>query len=355
MNELKYRKEIIIWLLTGCLLIAAMVVIGGITRLTGSGLSITEWKLIRGTIPPKNEQQWQEEFDNYKQIPQYVKLNYHYTLDDFKKIFFWEYIHRLLGRIIGIVFIVPFVFFYFKKQFDKPLLKKVLLLFVLGGLQGFLGWFMVKSGLSERTSVSHIRLAIHLMAAFITFGFTFKVALDLIYPQQNNYDIHLKKLYNFTWIVMLLLCVQIIYGAFVAGMKAGKIYNTFPKMGDEWIAPAVPFSIQENGLSALVNDVAVVQFIHRYSAYLVVLLFISLYVYANNLNNARLQKLLSKEKLAGIELLPYAVLFQFLLGVFTIIYAVPVWLGVLHQIGAFFLFALLVFLLQRFCSSKIIP
>lgn len=348
MNELKYRKEIIVWLLSGCFLICAMVVIGGITRLTGSGLSITEWKLIRGTIPPLDEQQWQEEFDNYKQIPQYTKLNYHYTLDDFKKIFFWEYLHRLIGRLIGFVFVFPFLFFAIKDQFKGALLKKVLFLFFLGGLQGFLGWFMVKSGLSERTSVSHVRLAIHLMAAFITFGFTFYVALDLIYPKKDNYDLHLKKLYRFTWVVMLVLCFQIIYGAFVAGMKAGKLYNTFPKMGDEWVASAVPYSLSELGSTALFNDASVVQFIHRYSAYLVVLLFIALYVYAYNLHHARLQKLLSPEKIKSVNLLPYAVLFQFILGAFTLIYAVPVWLGVLHQLGAFVLFALIVFLLHRF-------
>lgn len=353
MNELKYRKEIIIWLLSGCFLIAAMVVIGGITRLTGSGLSITEWKLIRGTIPPLNEQQWLEEFENYKQIPQYTKLNYHYTLQDFKEIFFWEYLHRLIGRIIGFVFVFPFLFFAIKEQLKGALLKKVLFLFFLGGLQGFLGWFMVKSGLSERTSVSHIRLAIHLMAAFITFGFTFYVALDFIYSQKNNYDLHLKKLHRFTWIVMLLLCIQIIYGAFVAGIKAGKLYNTFPKMGDEWVASAVPYSLSESGAEALFNDASVVQFIHRYSAYLVVALFIALYVYAYNLHNARMQKLLSAEKLKAVNLLPYAVLFQFLLGIFTLIYSVPVWLGILHQLGAFILFAIIVFLLHRFKTIKV--
>lgn len=348
MNELTYRKEIIIWLLSGCFLITTMVIVGGITRLTGSGLSITEWKLIRGTIPPLNEEQWREEFDNYKQIPQYIKLNYHYTLEDFKKIFFWEYLHRLIGRIIGFVFVFPFLFFAIKEQLKGVLLKKVLFLFFLGGLQGFLGWFMVKSGLSDRTSVSHIRLAIHLMAAFITFGFTFYVALDLIYPAKNKYDIHLKKLKNFTWLVMGLLCIQIIYGAFVAGLKAGRLYNTFPKMGDEWIASSIPYSLNESGTTALISDVSVVQFIHRYSAYFVVMMFIALYVYAYNLHNARMQKLLSTEKMKAVNLLPYAILFQFLLGVLTLIYAVPVWLGVLHQLGAFILFALIVFLLHRF-------
>ena len=347
MSELKYKRGIIVWLLTGCFLIFAMVIIGGITRLTGSGLSITEWKLIRGTIPPLNEQQWNEEFENYKQIPQYVKLNYHYTLEDFKKIFFWEYIHRLLGRIIGLVFFVPFIFFYFKKQFDKPLLKKVLLLFLLGGLQGFLGWFMVKSGLSERTSVSHIRLAIHLLAAFITFAFTFKTALDVIYPEEKYFDIHLKKINKLAVWVFALLFLQIVYGAFVAGLKAGHIYNTFPKMGDEWVASSILFSLQNEGWNAIVNNVSVVQFIHRYMAYAVFIGFLILFYVAKNLNTARLQKLLSRDKLIAINLLPAIILIQFLLGVFTLLYNVPLWLGVAHQAGAFAAFGLLIFILHR--------
>ena len=150
-----------------------MVIIGGITRLTGSGLSITEWKPVMGAIPPLNEDDWQIAFQKYKQIPQFQKINYDFTIEDFKSIYWWEFIHRLLGRFIGIVFIVPFFWFYFKEMLDKRTIKKVLFLFLLGGLQGFIGWFMVKSGLSERTSVSHIRLAIHLITAFITFGFSF--------------------------------------------------------------------------------------------------------------------------------------------------------------------------------------
>lgn len=352
MSELKYKREIIIWLLAGCFLIFVMVIIGGITRLTGSGLSITEWKLIRGTIPPLNEQQWNEEFENYKHIPQYTRLNYHYTLGDFKKIFFWEYIHRLLGRIIGLVFFIPFVFFYFKKQFDKPLLKKMLFLFFLGGLQGFLGWFMVKSGLSERTSVSHIRLAIHLLAAFITFAFTFKTTLDIIYPERNYFDIHLKKINKLAVWIFALLFLQIVYGAFVAGLKAGHIYNTFPKMGDEWIASSVFYSWQNEGLSAAINNLSVVQFIHRYLAYAVVIGFLILFYVAKNLHTARLQKLLSREKLTAINLLPIIILIQFLLGVFTLLYNVPVWLGVIHQTGAFAAFALLIFILQRTASRE---
>lgn len=350
-QPLKYRKAIIIWLLSGCFLIAAMVVIGGITRLTGSGLSITEWKLVRGTIPPLNEQQWNEEFENYKQIPQYQLLNYHYTLEDFKKIFFWEYLHRLLGRVIGMVFFIPFVFFWFKKQFDKVLLKKVLFLFLLGGLQGFLGWFMVKSGLSDRTSVSHYRLAIHLMAAFITFGFTFSVALDIIYPQRQSHNAQLKKLYRLSWITMLVLTLQIIYGAFVAGLKAGRIFNSWPKMDEQWVSSSVTYSLSNNGFTALFDNMAVVQFVHRYVAYTVVIMFIILFYKARKYHAEHTCKLLSSEKISAVALLPVAVFCQFTIGVCTLLYGVPVWLGVLHQIIAFCLFALMVFILHRFKTS----
>src|SRR3954465_611885 len=160
-----------------------MVVVGGITRLTGSGLSITEWKPIMGIIPPMNDHDWNIAFEKYKAIPQFQKINFDFTIDDFKSIFWWEYIHRLIGRLIGVVFIIPFIWFYVKKKFDKSTLKKVLFLFLLGGLQGVIGWLMVKSGLTERTSVSHIRLAIHLITAFITFGFTLYFALEIIYDK----------------------------------------------------------------------------------------------------------------------------------------------------------------------------
>lgn len=351
--NLKYRKAIIIWLLTGCLLIAAMVVIGGITRLTGSGLSITEWKLIHGTIPPLNEKEWIEEFDRYKTIPQYKLLNYNFSLDDFKQIYFWEYFHRLLGRVIGMVFFFPFLFFWINKQFNNERLRKMLLLFFLGGLQGFLGWFMVKSGLTERTSVSHYRLAIHLISAFITFGATFYVALDYIFPKRREYDLHLKKVYKLSWITMIVLCVQIIYGAFVAGLKAGRIFNSFPKMDDNWISDAVGMSLQKLGAIAMFDAMPVVQVIHRYVAYAVVILFLVLYFTAKNLNTARLNKLLYPEVQNTIWLLPVLVLIQFILGVYTLLYGVPVWLGVVHQATAFLLFGMMVFLLHRFKTTGI--
>lgn len=334
------KKFIIAWLGSGCFLIFFMVIIGGITRLTGSGLSITEWKLIRGTIPPLNEQQWNEEFDNYKKIPQYQLQNYHFTLTDFKTIFWWEYIHRLLGRLIGLVFIIPFLWFYFTKQLDKALLRKSLFLFFLGGLQGFLGWYMVKSGLTENVRVSHIRLAIHLTTAFITFGFTFWFMLDIIHTHKINKHIFLSCLTALSIFILFFVLIQIIYGAFTAGLKAGHIYNTFPMMDDEWIAEAVTFSLQQDGLSALINNIAVVQFVHRYTAWIIAALIVYVWFISRN------KKTLTQQQKNALHFSFVIVAAQFLLGVFTLLYNVPVTLGIIHQSGAFFLFAAIIYQLH---------
>src|SRR6056300_46202 len=190
----KDNKKVIYWLLTGCLLIFIMVVVGGITRLTHSGLSISNYKLISGTIPPMNEIEWQEAFDLYKQYPEYQKLNNHFDLQDFKDIYFWEWLHRVIGRLIGVVFFLPFLYFLITKQLTKPTIKKATILLGLGAFQGFLGWYMVKSGLVDNPDVSHYRLAAHLTTAFITFAYTFWVALDLMFPNRKQID---KKFRNF--------------------------------------------------------------------------------------------------------------------------------------------------------------
>ena len=191
---MKDNKKVIYWLLTGCVLIFIMVIVGGITRLTHSGLSISNYKLISGTIPPTNALQWNEAFDLYKQYPEYQKLNYNMTLDEFKDIYFWEWIHRVIGRFIGLVFVIPFVYFLLRKQLTKPTIKKCVILLAMGGFQGFLGWFMVKSGLVDRPDVSHYRLAMHLTTAFLTFAYTFWVALDLIFPSKKEINTRFRNL-----------------------------------------------------------------------------------------------------------------------------------------------------------------
>ncbi len=322
-----------------------MVIVGGITRLTGSGLSITEWKVVTGTIPPLNDVQWNEAFDKYKQIPQFKLVNSDFTLSDFKFIYFWEYIHRLIGRLLGLVFIIPFLYFFFKKQIDKALLPKLIVMFLLGAWQGFLGWYMVKSGLVENIHVSHLRLAIHLINAFFTFGYIFWVTFGLLFPPIKFSNLEQRKLNRWSLVLLITVTIQIIYGAFVAGTKAGYVYNTFPKMGDEWMASSVSFALQKDGVSSLINNLASVQFLHRWLAMVVMgLIFYIFYLARKNV--------VSLYQQSAIRYCVYAVAIQILLGVYTLLYAVPVWLGVIHQVGAFFLFATVINLLFQFTESK---
>ena len=229
MTKTKDNKKVIYWLLSGCALIFVMVVVGGVTRLTHSGLSISNYKLISGTIPPMNDVEWQAAFNLYKQYPEYQKLNSHFTLQDFKDIYFWEWLHRVIGRFIGIVFFIPFLYFLITKQLSKPTIKKSIILLGLGAFQGFLGWYMVKSGLVDNPDVSHYRLAAHLTTAFITFAYTYWVTLDLKYPSKKTINIKLRNLIRFSLAILLL---QIIYGAFVAGLDAGFIHNHWPMMSE---------------------------------------------------------------------------------------------------------------------------
>lgn len=328
------NRPIIAWLFTGCFLVYVMVVIGGMTRLTHSGLSMVEWSPA-GSLPPMNEQQWTVQFEKYKQSPEFKIMNFDFTVDDFKEIFWWEYIHRLIGRTIGFVFFLPFLFFLLKKKFPEGFLKKMIVLLLIGASQGLLGWFMVKSGLQKNPHVSHYRLAAHLITAFTAFGFTFWYALDLIYPKQEMIGKSLKKLALLLFSVVVL---QIIYGAFVAGLKAGYMYPTFPKMGDKWIADEV--TALEPVWKNFVEGHAGVQFIHRYLAYAVVMLVGILFYRARKLELTSLQKKL-------MNALGIIVSLQFILGILTLLLHVPVLIAVIHQTGAFFLFGTALFLIHR--------
>ncbi len=336
------QKSIIIWLLAGCFLIYAMVVIGGITRLTHSGLSMVEWNMIIGSKPPMTDAEWQVPFEKYKQSPEYQIINNQFTLEEFKSIFWWEYIHRLLGRTIGVVFLIPFFYFLIKKKFENSFLKKMVVLLALGALQGFLGWFMVRSGLQKEPHVSHYRLAIHLISAFTVFGFTFWYALDLLYPQalqQNEMTTKIKKYATF---MFGFIVVQIIYGAFVAGLKAGLFYNTYPKMGEQFF----PDTILSHDIfwKNFSENPAGVQFVHRYIAYVVVIIVV--FVWERTL---KLEKTSLQRKAANFMLM--VVITQFLLGIITLLYSVPVTMGVLHQTGAFFLFASALFFMHSLRRS----
>lgn len=338
-NHHLYRP-LIVWLLAGCFLVALMVIVGGITRLTESGLSIVNWNLLMGTLPPLNEQQWQEVFEMYQQSPEYKKVNTHFELEDFKSIFWWEYIHRLLGRLIGLVFLIPFVYFLYKRKVTGSLKTKLWVIFLLGAFQGFLGWFMVKSGLVERPSVSHYRLAAHLTTALFLYAYILWVALEVMFPRRVAGLASARKLKQWTVVLISLLTLQIIYGAFVAGLNAGFIVNTFPLMTGSVVHPSIGRAFGEMGLSALTEHLLTVQFIHRYLGKILVVLGLWVWwKYRKSDVSSPLKTALNWTAIVFVG--------QFLLGVFTLLFVVPVWLGVLHQFGAIVLLTVLVYMLYR--------
>lgn len=333
------NKIIYYWLLSGCFLIFLMVFLGGATRLTHSGLSMVNWSLF-GSVPPGNEAEWNHLFEQYKQYPEYKHVNFNFSVEEFKSIFWWEYIHRLTGRFMGLLFIIPFLFFWITRKLSRKLFFQLFILLLMGAAQGFIGWYMVKSGLVNDPDVSHYRLALHLIAAFLTFSYTFWIALSVRfsgYPEPFFFKIN-----RLLWVLFPLLMLQIMYGAFVAGTDGGMVFNTWPKMGNQWVPEAV------TALSPLylnfTEGIAGIQFIHRYLAYIVFGLIIYIWYAAKRLNTSVAQR-------RGIIALVILVVIQFLLGVFTLLYAVPISLGVLHQLGAFVLLAANVYCLNRFCSK----
>lgn len=332
-------KAVIIWLLSGCSLLFIMVIVGGITRLTNSGLSMTDWHLVTDTFPPLTEAKWQETFEQYKQFPEYKKINIHndFQLDDYKFIYFWEWFHRFIGRIIGLVFFIPFVYFLIKKRLSTATIKKCVVLLAMGGFQGFLGWFMVRSGLIDNPDVSHFRLSLHLTFAFITFAYTLWVALDLVYPERNPVILPLKKTARFALVFLLL---QIIYGGFVAGLNAGLIHNHWPLMSDGQLLHESVLLEKDSWLLRLTEGKSGVQFVHRTLAYVVVGFILVLFFQSKKYTLSLLQQ-------KGINALVIIVFLQFGLGVFTLLYSVPLWLGLTHQIMAFFLLTAMTFTLHK--------
>ncbi len=336
MNKNKY---IILWLLSGCIMILIMVLIGGITRLTDSGLSMVNWKLFMGAMPPLNEIQWQETFELYKQSPEFKKINSHYTIKEFKVIFFWEYLHRLLGRLLGIIFIVPFCYFLIRKQLNKKLFIQSLVLFFMGSLQAAIGWWMVKSGLVDRPDVSHFRLSIHLITAFLTCCLTLWIALPLIFPKKKQGN---KTLFRSHIILFILLIIQIIYGGFVAGLDAGYSFNTWPKMNGEWLPEAL-YAIKPTWKNFTENR-AGIQFVHRTLALIIVSLIIVIRIIGSKLNIKNHDKLI-------LNIILYLCVFQTVIGIFTLILKVPFSLAILHQLVAFFLLMSVVYSIFLFKKS----
>ncbi len=329
------NRTVALWLLVCCALVYVMVVLGGVTRLTGSGLSMVDWKPVTGILPPIGEQAWLEEFAQYQASPEFQKVNSHMNVHDFKNIFWLEYLHRLLGRTIGIVFLLPFLYFLSRGYIQARETPKYALMFVLGGLQGLLGWYMVKSGLVNDPHVSQYRLTAHLVAAFLVYSYMFWVALSLLYPGPGKKH----PWYSKTVALTTLITITVISGGFVAGLKAGKIYNTFPMMGDYWIPPGIA-SLQPGWLNIFENTTTV-QFDHRVLA--ITTFFLVVWYWFG----ARKSDLPRRAAVANNALLHTATL-QVALGISTLLMAVPVFLGALHQAVAMLLFTIALFLTHSF-------
>ncbi len=334
-RQVAARRSIAIWLFVICGLVAGMVVVGGATRLTDSGLSITEWKPVTGAIPPLSQEVWEEEFEKYKQIPEYIRINRGMSLDEFKTIYWWEWGHRFLGRLVGLAFFVPLVFFFFTKRIERLLLPHLIAMFVIGGLQGALGWYMVMSGLTERVDVSQYRLAAHLSLAFFVYGYMFWFATAL-WRREVPGQISFKGLELGAAIVVVAIFVQILLGAFVAGLNAGFIFNTWPLMDGSFI-PRHLYPLESVWASAF-EDVRTVQFNHRMFAYALVVLVGWHYW---KMNNSALQVQQTGNWLLG------ALVFQVFLGIATILTVTRIEVALLHQAGAVLLLSVALFHLQN--------
>lgn len=303
----KAKKTVAIWLFIGVGMLVIQVVLGGLTRLTGSGLSITEWDPIMGFLPPMSEAEWQQAFAGYQKIAQFKFINNHYTLSDFKFIFFWEWFHRLWARLMGVVFLIPFIFFLLKGYFKKSMIFPLIMLFVLGGLQGLVGWIMVKSGLNEdNVYVSHIRLAVHFMAAMVLIVYTLLFALSL--TARTGDFVQKKRLFNFSVFIIILLSLQLIYGCFMAGLKAAAFAPTWPDINGKLI-PDNLFS--KDFVTNLFYNPLAIHFIHRTLAYLLLLLIL---FWWNKVKNIK-----ASPAFRHLKNLPFVfVLLQVILGVLTV-------------------------------------
>ena len=329
-----HDRAITRWLMVCLFLIFAMVILGGVTRLTASGLSMVNWQPIHGVIPPLNEQQWQEEFGHYQQSPEFQKINRDMDVQDFKSIFWFEYSHRLLGRLIGLVFLLPFLYFWFSKQIKPGLTPKLIIMFCLGGLQGLLGWYMVKSGLVNNPHVSQYRLTAHLMSAILIYGFILWVILDLG-SEQAYKSMRDSAIQEWRWWssgLTALLLLTIVSGGFVAGLDAGLIFNSFPLMGGEWIPQGI--AALSPWYQNLFENRVTVQFDHRLLAITTAVLLIGWYLKGRS----RFEGVLIKR---SFKLIGMMVIIQLALGISTLLLQVPVWLGALHQAGALLLFSVL--------------
>ena len=330
-NTDQYTKFVRIWLISLIILIILIVAVGGLTRLTDSGLSITSWELFTGLLPPFTSEKWNFYFNEYKKIPEYQILNFNMTLEEFKVIFYWEWGHRILARFIGLFSLIPLViiFLYFKKKIFFQ--KKYYLIFFLICLQGFIGWFMVSSGLIENTDVSHYRLALHLSLAFIILSLTYWYLLENLNIKKYKKKINSK----FLSLFLLILSVQIILGAFLAGLDGGLIYNTWPDMNGKFI----PTDIDKNDLIKIssTDNATVIQFYHRMIAYLLIIFLIILnyLFYLKRIPNH------------SINILNVAITIQIILGIITLITGVKIEYASIHQLGSVFVLLSFLFIYYK--------
>ena len=329
MLQIHQKKDIFLWLLSSCILLILLIWVGGLTRLTGSGLSITEWELFSGILPPFNQNKWNEYFDLYKQIPEYKKINYGMNLSEFKFIFWWEYIHRVLARFLVLFYIIPFVYFFLKNKIKKNEIYFFLLIFIFFLLQGFMGWYMVKSGLVSDTDVSHYRLAAHLSLAIIIYCMIFWSLLNYKKKIFLNYKI---ATFLILFLIILIL-VQIIWGAFTSGLNAGLLYQTWPLMNEQFIANDV--NIKNIISIESISNPSYVQLLHRLLAYFIIIYTLSIYLfYFRRMNITK-----------PFKLIFFAICIQVVLGIFTLISNLNIYLASLHQIGSILLISCTIYTL----------
>lgn len=320
------HKPIVLWLLSCCALVFIMVIVGAITRLTESGLSIAEWKPLIGALPPLSDAEWHRVFDLYKQTPEFKQKNFWMDLPAFKNIFFWEWAHRFLGRMIGLAYGLPLIYFWLRKKIPRGYKLKLLVPFLLGGAQGALGWYMVRSGLVDIPAVSHYRLAAHLALAFLIIAAMLWLALS-IQGASRTPD---RKLFLHTLTVLAAVIAAILWGAFTAGLDGGLIYNdSFPKMGGAWIPP--------EAYQSLINNPAGVQFTHRWLAIFAAIMGLSLWAHAA----------LKEKTFPAMHALGFMMIVQPALGLATLLSGVSLPLAVLHQAGALTVLMLLISILYR--------
>ena len=328
------NNQLKVWLLTLIVLIILIILVGGLTRLTDSGLSITTWELFVGFIPPLTNDKWIDYFELYKTIPEFSEQNYNMTLNEFKVIFWWEWGHRQLGRLIGLSVLLPLIFFSIK--YGLRILKNYGLIFLLVCFQGFIGWYMVSSGLIDRVDVSHYRLSLHLVTAFKILSVIFWKFLKLTQIQAQYISINT----NLIKVFLFLLFLQLVIGAFVSGMDAGKVYNSWPLMGNGYFPDDSNF-IDLFSLSAL-SEPSLVQFIHRNLAYFICIfyLIILMQIYKKKLTNLYFI----------IKIIGFLLLVQIILGIFTLLYGAQIILASMHQISSIFLVSSAIYFL--FINSK---